>query len=85
MHRNKFVRYSGDYKAGDKIKKSEFIYVYTTVLELTYKISDKVFIIFLIYIPNYFALSKINPIYSGNKDAEVVVDTVKYIPYIIIS
>lgn len=37
-----FVSYNGKYKAGDKISSNYQIYVYTTVLPLTYKISDQV-------------------------------------------
>lgn len=37
-----FVSYNGDYKAGDTIDANYQIYVYTTVLPLTYKIHDEV-------------------------------------------
>ena len=38
---NKFTRYSDPLKAGDVISTSKFFYVYTTVLEITHKVSDK--------------------------------------------
>ena len=41
-----FVSYNGNYKAGDVIDASYQIYVYTTVLPLTYKIHDQVTIDF---------------------------------------
>lgn len=37
-----FVSYNGDYKAGDTINANYQVYVYTTVLPLTYKIHDQV-------------------------------------------
>ncbi len=37
-----FVSYNSNLKAGDKIKASYQVYVYTTVLPLTFKISDQV-------------------------------------------
>lgn len=37
-----FVSYNGNYKAGDTIDASYQIYVYTTVLPLTYKVHDQV-------------------------------------------
>lgn len=37
-----FVSYNGEYKAGDTIDASYQVYVYTTVLPLTYKIHDQV-------------------------------------------
>ena len=38
---NKFTRYSDPLKAGDVVSTSKFFYVYTTVLELKHKVSDK--------------------------------------------
>ncbi|MBE6130199.1 MAG: thermonuclease family protein [Erysipelotrichaceae bacterium] len=37
-----FVSYNGDYKAGDEIDANYQIYVYTTVLPITYEIHDEV-------------------------------------------
>ena len=37
-----FVSYNGDFKAGDAIDASYQVYVYTTVLPITYKIHDQV-------------------------------------------
>ena len=41
-----FVSYNGDYKAGDEIDASYQVYVYTTVLPITYQIHDEVTIDF---------------------------------------
>ena len=38
---NKFTRYSDPYKAGDVVSKDKFFYVFTTVLPITHKVSDK--------------------------------------------
>ena len=39
---DKFVSFNGDYKAGDRIKQNYLIYVYTTVLPLTFSIHEEV-------------------------------------------
>ena len=39
---DQFVSYNGDLKAGDKIDSNYQVYIYTTPLRITYKVSDKV-------------------------------------------
>lgn len=53
---NKFVKYSYGYEAGDIIDKNKFVYVYTTVLPLTHRVSDKL----TLDVPEYYLKSFIN-------------------------
>lgn len=53
--RNKFTRYSNPYEAGMEIERTKFIYVYTTVLDITYYVHDE-----LKLNREYFGLSFIN-------------------------